>query len=74
MILQGYPERSRFYQQGEAKALLRVLTARGFTIPGEVRARVLACADVAQLEAWIDRAVTADRIEAVFEQEAGSGA
>jgi hypothetical protein len=50
-----------------------MLTARGFAIPAELRERVLACADVALLDAWIDRAVTADGIETVFAEEAGSG-
>lgn len=70
MNLQGYPEKSTFYQrgkaEGEAKALLAVLTARGLRVSDELRARILAAAEVSQLEAWIVRAATAASIDEVF--------
>jgi hypothetical protein len=51
---------------GEAAMLLRVLAARGFTVPDDIRQRVQSCADLAQLEAWGDRAVTARSVEELF--------
>jgi len=51
---------------GEAMALLRMLAARGFEVPAGVRDRVLACTDLAQLEAWVDKAATAASIDDVF--------
>lgn len=52
--------------RGEVKALLTVLSARGFDVPDEVRARVTGCADVDQLDKWISRAATATSIDEVF--------
>jgi hypothetical protein len=46
--------------------LLRVLAARGFDVPGQVRERVLSCTDLQQLESWGDRAVTAASLDDVF--------
>jgi hypothetical protein len=81
MNLQGYPEKSRFYQQGhaagrtagEAEALFAILEVRGFSVPDELRARVLACTDPKHLKTWVQRAVTADSIEVVFDEQAGPG-
>jgi hypothetical protein len=52
--------------EGEAQALLRVLDRRGLSISAEQRERVLACSELAALEAWLDRAVTAESTEEVF--------
>jgi hypothetical protein len=52
--------------EGEAGMLLRVLAARGFDVPGQVRERVLSCTDLRQLESWGDRAVTAATLDDVF--------
>ena len=43
-----------------------VLAVRGFTVPDDIRQRVQSCADLAQLEAWGDRAVTAESIDEIF--------
>ena len=48
--------------EGKAEAVLAVLSARGISIPDEVRTRVLACHDVVLLERWIVRASTATSI------------
>ena len=53
--------------EGEAKALLKVLEARGIDVPDQVRAEIMACTDTDQLEAWIGRAVTAESIQDVVE-------
>jgi hypothetical protein len=52
--------------EGEAAMLLRVLAARGFTVSDDLRQRILSCTDLAQLEAWCDRAVTAKSVGVVF--------
>jgi hypothetical protein len=52
--------------RGEAKALLAVLEARGLRVSDEARARILACTDVAQLDAWIRKAATATSIDELF--------
>jgi hypothetical protein len=52
--------------EGEAHALLRVLERRGIATSAEQRERVVACSDLAILEAWLDRAATTTTIEQVF--------
>ncbi|HEU4533568.1 MAG TPA: hypothetical protein VFS00_05600 [Polyangiaceae bacterium] len=42
-----------------SRRLLTVLAARGLAIDGEARARIEACADGAQLDRWLARALTA---------------
>jgi hypothetical protein len=44
---------------GRAHALIAVLAARGLDVPDDVRARITACTDLARLDAWLARAVTA---------------
>jgi hypothetical protein len=45
--------------RGEGRAVLTVLEARGVPVPALVREQILACADLAQLDIWLRRAVTA---------------
>jgi hypothetical protein len=52
--------------EGEARMRLRILTARGFTIPDDIRVKVLDCTDTDQLEARGDRAATAASLTDVF--------
>jgi hypothetical protein len=52
--------------RGEARSILAVLSARGIEVPEAVRERVLACTDVATLDVWIARAVTAKAATDVF--------
>lgn len=51
---------------GKADSLLRVLDARGLSVPDEVRARILACSDTDQLDAWLGRALVAARVEEIL--------
>jgi hypothetical protein len=52
--------------KGEAKAVLKILDARRLA-PSEVqRQRVMSCTDAAQLELWLDRAITAGAADEVF--------
>ncbi len=48
---------------GEAKALLKILDRRGIVVPDEVRARVTECTDLDQLDAWIDQAAIAEKLD-----------
>jgi hypothetical protein len=52
--------------EGEAAMLLRVLAARGFTVPDDLRQRIQSCTDLGRLEAWGERAVTADSLDEIF--------
>lgn len=52
--------------EGEAKAVLAVLAARGITVPDDIRQRINECTDLEQLETWVRRAATADSIYDVF--------
>jgi hypothetical protein len=62
----SHPFVDRFLAEGEARMILRVLEARGLQVPDEIRERVLSCTDLAQLDQWGDRAVTAATVEDVF--------
>jgi hypothetical protein len=67
LLDQGRAEgEARGRAEGEAAMLLRILAARGFGVPDDVRHRVQSCTDLAQLEAWGDRAVTARSLEEIF--------
>ncbi len=52
--------------EGEARALLAVLAARGLKPSEEQLARISACRDLEQLESWVHRAVTAANTDDVF--------
>ncbi|ATL70827.1 hypothetical protein [Nocardia terpenica] len=60
----------RYYARGEifgeGKALLRLLNKRGFTVPDDITRSVTECSDLDQIEAWFDRAVTAETLDEVF--------
>jgi len=51
---------------GRAHAILAVLEARGLRASDEARARILACTDSAQLEAWIRKAVAITSVDELF--------
>jgi predicted transposase YdaD len=53
--------------KGRAKAVLRVLAARRIEVPEEARARISACTDLRQLDAWLDRAVVATSVAELFD-------
>lgn len=53
--------------RGEAKALLTVLESRGIDIPESARERVTACTDLGQLDAWLRRAASIDKIDELFD-------
>jgi Uma2 family endonuclease len=51
---------------GRAAAVLAVLEARGVAVPEAERARILACRDLPQIDAWLRRAASANAITDVF--------
>ena len=53
--------------EGEAALLLRIIDRRGVAISAHDRDRVLRCTDLAQIEAWADRALTATSRDQIFE-------
>jgi len=56
----------RLEARTKAAALFAVLGARGIAVDDTGRASVLACRDLATLDRWIIRAVTAPTLDAVF--------
>ncbi len=52
--------------EGEAKAILRFLSARGVDVPEEARERISACRDHEELDTWLDRAATITHIDELF--------
>jgi hypothetical protein len=58
--------RAKGRAEGEAKALLAVLAARGIAVTTAARERITACADLDQLDTWLQRAATASTVDDVF--------
>lgn len=57
---------ARAEARAEAKILLRLLQQRGFVVSPEQSQRVLSCRDSVQIEAWVDRVLTAAKLEDVL--------
>jgi len=53
--------------RGEARAVLAVLDARGIEVPDPVREDITSCTDLDQLDTWIRRAVTANKVQDLFD-------
>jgi predicted transposase/invertase (TIGR01784 family) len=54
--------------EGEAKALLAVLQARGLAVTDQQRQQILECADEERLDGWIRKAVTLAQVSELFEE------
>ncbi|MEU5884682.1 hypothetical protein [Spirillospora sp. NPDC047279] len=52
---------------GEAKSIVKVLRGRGICVSDAARERILGCTDEAQLDVWLDRAVTVETAEQLFD-------
>jgi hypothetical protein len=52
--------------EGKAEAIFILLKTRGITVSEEIRGRILACAEVSQLDEWIQRTATADSTDDLF--------
>jgi hypothetical protein len=50
-----------------AKALLRLLKVRGISVDDSSRQRIQSCLDVAMLERWIERAVSATGLSEILD-------
>jgi predicted transposase YdaD len=53
--------------EGKAEGVLRVLEARGLSVPRAVAERILACRDLDTLDVWLTRAVIVTTADAIFE-------
>jgi hypothetical protein len=60
----------KVYLEGEAKAILRFLEARGVTVPEEARRRITDCTDPDLLNHWLDRTPHVTNIDDLFAEEA----
>ena len=58
--------------EGKARALLDVLAARGITVDGRSEKRIVGCTATRQLDAWIKRAVSVDRVRDLFVDHAAA--
>lgn len=54
-----------------ARCLLTVLRARGFDVPDDVHERILAQRDLELLRHWLEKAVVAPSVAAVFDEPNG---
>ncbi|MGW6285552.1 hypothetical protein [Streptomyces sp. NPDC055107] len=52
--------------EGRAEDILRILALRGVPVPDEARQRITSCKDLAVLDVWFERAVTATTVDAVL--------
>ena len=52
--------------QGEARALLHVLSKRKLSVSSEQKERITACLEEEKLELWLERALTAESTEDVL--------
>lgn len=52
--------------EGQAQMLLKQLRVKGFTVAPELAARVESCGDIAQLDTWAERVLTASTLDDVF--------
>jgi len=46
--------------------LLEILGARNIPVPDDARARIVACTDIDQLDAWIRQAAIAEKLDDVL--------
>ncbi|WP_224364283.1 Rpn family recombination-promoting nuclease/putative transposase [Hyalangium versicolor] len=53
--------------EGIAESVLRALAARGIHVDDSSRQRILSCTDLATLDRWFDRALTATRLSDVLD-------
>lgn len=56
--------------EGKADAILSVLSAREIAVTDEIRARIVACTDLATLDRWLRRAATLKTAAAVVREPA----
>jgi hypothetical protein len=52
--------------EGKAEALLAIFETRGLAVGAEQRARILECRDIAELDRWLRKAITAHSVAELF--------
>ncbi|MET9708298.1 hypothetical protein [Streptomyces griseus] len=52
--------------EGRGEDILRILAVRGVAVPEEARQRIAGCRDLAVLDVWFERAITATTVDAVL--------
>jgi len=71
-MMKGYEYQSEFAKkyvaEGEAKAMLTMLRARGIAVSDAARERILAEKDPKQVERWLEKAATAASIAEVIDE------
>jgi predicted transposase YdaD len=58
--------------EGRAEDIVRILDRRGVSAPQEARDQILSCTDIATLDSWLDRALTAAAVSDLFAPETKS--
>ncbi|HYO65241.1 MAG TPA: hypothetical protein VEU33_04100 [Archangium sp.] len=71
-LMRSYGEQliERGRRRGLKQGLLRILTKRGLLVDEPARQHILTCTDVATVEKWLDRALTATTLSEVLEDPA----
>ena len=59
----------RWYNKGEADAVVMFLETRGIEVPADVRERITSCTDLDQLRTWVRRSVTVRTAQDLFADE-----
>ncbi|MFE3472728.1 hypothetical protein ACFXOI_13965 [Streptomyces bacillaris] len=66
LVAESFRDEGRLESRGED--ILRILAVRGVAVPDEARQRITDCKDLALLDVWFERAVTAPTADAVFDE------
>lgn len=53
--------------EATAEAVIAILRLRGIVSCNDIRDRIRACTDLDQLDAWIARAITIDKVDELFD-------
>ncbi|MEU9887826.1 hypothetical protein [Sphaerisporangium sp. NPDC051011] len=56
----------KYVAEGKAEAIVMILNGRGLSVSEEACSRILGCTDAAQLDIWLQRALTVASAEDVF--------
>ncbi|WNF28597.1 hypothetical protein RI138_18135 [Streptomyces sp. C11-1] len=69
-VAESFRDEGRVERRLESRAedILRILAVRGVEVPDAARQRITTCADLAVLDVWFERAVTASSVDALFDE------
>ncbi|MET4672673.1 hypothetical protein ABID94_005580 [Streptomyces sp. PvR018] len=65
-VAESFRDEGRVEVRGED--ILRILSVRGVAVPDAARQRITTCTDLAVLDVWFERAITAPTADAVFDE------